>query len=239
MKKTYQMVERALVDRLLRGEPRPGCHLESERDLAARFSVSRTTIREALLKLQKSGWISVQQRHATVVNDFWSEGDLRLLSSITRNSEPFPNDLSSHLLEFRLQFAPDYARKAVENDAEKLAEVLGRAEKLRNCTSTLVKYDWELHMAMAVLSGNKIYPLVMNSFANIYFKLRVIMFAQEEHRVQTRNYYKEMRTAAATGNAAYAEEITRRAMKQRLENFKQQSVTPVPDRHENLIHEPA
>lgn len=223
MKKSYQMVEKALVDGLLKGEPKPGCHLESERDLAARFSVSRTTVREALLKLQNSGWISVQQRHATVVNDFWSQGDLELLSSITRNSEPFPPDLASHLLELRVQFAPDYARRAVENEGQKLAEMLGRAEKLRNSSGALVKYDWELHMAMAVMSGNKIYPLIMNSFANVFFKLRVILFAKEEHRLQTRNYYKEMLKTAVGGNASHAEEITRFAMKQRLENFRQQT----------------
>lgn len=72
MKKTHEMVEKALVDALLKGDPQPGSHLQSERDLAARFAVSRATVREALLKLQKSGWISVQQRHATVVNNFWS-----------------------------------------------------------------------------------------------------------------------------------------------------------------------
>jgi len=223
MKKTHQMVEKALVDGLLRGDPKPGSQLQSERDLAARFAVSRTTVREALIKLQNSGWISVQQRHCTVVNDFWSQGDLELLSSITRNSEPFPPELASHLLELRVQFAPDYARRAVANDAAKLLELLGRAEKLRNSAGALVKYDWELHLAMAVMSGNRIYPLILNTFAKVYSTLRVVLFAKEEHRLQARSYYREMLQAASTGAAEHAEEITRAAMELRLHNFKQQS----------------
>ena len=223
MKKTHEMVEKVLVEGFLRGDLKPGEHLQSERDLAARFGVSRATVREALMKLQGSGWISVQQRHATVVNDFWAEGDLELLSSITRNSEPFPPDLASHLLELRVQFAPDYARRSVENNPARLMACLADSGKVRNCSSAMVKFDWELHLTMAVLSGNKIYPLIMNSFAGLYSKLRQKLFVQEEHRAQARNFYRELLQAAGTGDADHAELITREAMKQRLESFKRQS----------------
>jgi len=223
MKKTHEMVEKALVDALLKGDPKPGSPLQSERDLAARFAVSRATVREALLKLQKSGWISVQQRHATVVNNFWSQGDLELLSSITRNSEHFPPDLASHLLELRIQFAPDYARRAVENGAEQLTECLARSKRLGNGPGALARFDWELHLTMAILSGNKIYPLIMNSFASLYFKLRGEFFASEEYRNQARSFYKELLQATLVRDAIQAENITRAAMKLRLENFKRQA----------------
>jgi GntR family transcriptional regulator, negative regulator for fad regulon and positive regulator of fabA len=225
MKRTHEMVERALVDGFLKGDPMPGSHLQSERELAARFSVSRATVRDALVKLQKAGWISVEQRHATIVNDFWAKGDLELLSSIDKNSETFPLDLASHLLELRVQFAPDYARKAVENDAEQLAECLGRSAKLRNSASTMMKFDWELHLTMAVLSGNKIYPLIMNSFSGLYSRLRREFFASEEYRAQARSFYRELLHAASMRNAAHAEDITREAMKLRLEYFKR-NATP-------------
>ncbi|HJV37019.1 GntR family transcriptional regulator [Geomonas sp.] len=220
MRKTHEMVEKALVSSLLSGDPRPGSQLQSERDLAARFAVSRATVREALLKLQKSGWISVQQRRATIVNDFWSCGDLDLLSSITKNSEPFPEDLTLHLLELRCQFAPDYARRAVLNSAAKLVELLCRHHKLRNSPASMVKYDSQLHHTMAVLSGNKIYPLIMNSFAELYSRLKGDFFTSPEHRAQARTFYGELQEAAQTGDADGAEELTRLAMNQRLESFQ-------------------
>jgi GntR family transcriptional regulator, negative regulator for fad regulon and positive regulator of fabA len=222
MKKSHEMVERALVDSLLKGDPQPGCQLQSERDLAERFAVSRATVREALLKLQKSGWISVQQRHATIVNNFWSQGDLELLSSITRNSEHFPLELASHLLEFRMQFAPDYARRSVRNAPEKLVELLTRSKRLSSGPGAMSRYDWELHLNMAIFSGNKIYPLVMNSFADLYFKLRGEFFAREESRNQAREFYRELLQAAQLRDADRAEQLTRDAMKVRLELFKEQ-----------------
>lgn len=221
MKKTHEMVERALVDAFLKGDHQPGSHLLSERDLAAQFAVSRATVREALLKLQKSGWISVQQRHATVVNNFWSQGDLELLSSITRNSEHFPPDLASHLLELRLQFAPDYARRAVENRPEELTDCLMRAKRISCGSGAMARYDWDLHLTMAILSGNKIYPLIINSFADLYFKLRGEFFANPEYRDQARDFYKALLQAVTLRDADQAESVTRAAMRLRLESFKQ------------------
>lgn len=223
MKKTHQMVERALVEGFLKGDPLPGHHLQSERELAARFAVSRATVREALLKLQQSGWISVQQRHATVVNDFWSHGDLELLFSITRNSEQFPHELASHLLELRVQFAPDYARRAVQNDAPRLAACLARSRKLRNSSTSVSRFDAELHLTMAVLSGNRIYPLIMNSFTSLFQRFKGEFFDYEEHRAQAMVFYKELMAAAGSGNAVQAEAVTRSAMEERLANFRKKS----------------
>ena len=221
MKRTHQMVEKALVEELLKGNPQPGCHLQSERELAARFSVSRATVREALLRLQRSGWITVQQRHPTVVNDFWTSGNLELLSSITKNSEPFPWDLTLHLLEMRAQFAPDYARRAVENDAPRLTEYLGRASKVRNSSSNMAKYDEELHLTMAVLSGNKLYPLMMNSLSELFSRVKAELFVDEEHRNQARLFYKELLESAGARNPDRAEVLTRTEMNKRLERFRQ------------------
>lgn len=226
MKKSHEMVEKALVDELLKGEVKPGTPLQSERDLAARFSVSRATVREALLRLQKSGWISVQQRHSTMVNDFWSRGNLDLLNSISKNKDPFPPDLATNLLELRVQVAPDYARKAVENDAEKLTEQLSRFTKLKNSISGVVKFDWDLHLSMAVMSGNKIYPMIMNSFAALYLKIKEQLFATPEHRVQARAFYEELLEAAVAKNPDQAEEVTRAAMQLRLEEYKKQAQEP-------------
>lgn len=220
MKRTHEVVEKTLVEGLLKGEPQPGSHLQSERELAARFSVSRATVREALLKLQKSGWISVQQRHATVVNEFWRRGDLELLSSIGRNTDPFPPDLAGDLLELRVQCAADYARRAVENDAPLLVEFLSRAGKLRNCCGTVLRFDAELHLTMALLSRNKLYPLLINTFSGLYLRLKGKFFAKEEHRAQARSFYEKLLRAAQSGDAGEAERVTRAAMRTRLENFR-------------------
>lgn len=237
MKKSYEKVERTLVDSFLRGTPAPGSPLESERDLAEKFSVSRATVREALLQLEKSGWISKQQRHATIVNDFWSQGDLELLASIEKNSETFPLDLAVQILELRVQFAPDYARKAVQNNSLHVVDFLSGAKRLSDSGTSIARFDWELHLTLAKLSGNRIYPLIMNSSAHLYGRLRRQYFEKDEIRDLTRRYYGELLQAAMDGDGDKAEEITRRAMGLRLSifrryaeaNFDATGVTSPPD----------
>ena len=223
MRKSHEKVVKSLVDGLLKGSPPPGSTLESERELAVRFSVSRATVREALQQLERSGWISIRQRHATVVNDFWTTGDLALLSSIDRNSDDFPLELALHLLELRLQFAPDYARKAVENGGPKLVECLSRSRKLGTSPAAIARFDWELHLTMAVLSGNKIYPLVMNSFAQLYHRLKQQFFASEELRLIACDFYRKLMHAASEKNGAIAEEVTRSALRQKLGVFRREA----------------
>ena len=223
MKKSHERVEKALIDAFLKGNPAHGAALQSERDLAEQYSVSRTTVREALQHLQQSSWITVNQRHATIVNDFWSDGDLELLSSIARNTESFPMELAANLLELRVQFAPDYARRAVENDSSQVIACLARARKLGDHSGAVAKFDWELHKTMAILSGNKIYPLLLNSFAKLYFRLRGQFFADDEFRVLARGFYQKLMHAAIEEDGQQAEEITRSAMKQRLHVFRRQA----------------
>lgn len=221
MKRSHEKVERCLVSSLLNGSIPPGSSLESERELAEKFSVSRATVREALQQLEKSGWISKQQRHATVVNDFWSKGDLDLLASIEKNSESFPMELAIHILELRVQFAPDYARKAIVNNSAEVVDFLLRARKISDSGTAIAKYDWELHLRMAILSGNRIYPLIMNSSEHLYSRLRRQFFANQEVRSLTKAYYRDLLQAAVERNGEKAEEITRSAMRQRLATFKQ------------------
>ncbi|MBJ6723896.1 GntR family transcriptional regulator [Geomesophilobacter sediminis] len=221
MKRSHEKIERCLVNSLLSGAVPPGSALESERDLAEKFSVSRATVREALQQLEKSGWISKQQRHATVVNDFWSKGDLDLLASIERNSETFPVDLAIHILELRVQFAPDYARKAIENNSSRVVEFLMRAKKITDSGTAIARYDWELHLTLAILSGNRIYPLIMNSSEHLYSRMRRQFFAKQEIRTLTKAYYKDLLQAAMEGDAEKAELITRTAMRQRLSTFQE------------------
>jgi len=80
-----------------------------------------------------------------------------------------------------------------------------------------------LHLIMAILSGNKIYPLIMNSFADLYFKLRGQFFASEEHRDEARSFYRELLQAVTKKDARRAEAVTRAAMELRLEQFKRQA----------------
>ncbi|MCL4424800.1 MAG: GntR family transcriptional regulator [Firmicutes bacterium] len=213
--KSSEKVEKALIEAILGGTLPPESPLPGERELAARYSVTRPTVREALQRLIRDGWITVSQRRTTLVNDFWTEGNLNVLSTIAGSVVNVPSEFVAQLLEFREVIGPDYARKAVENRSLQLVACLAKAPADGDI-ERLVDFDWELHRTMAVLSGNRIYPLILNSFSEMYCRMAVSYFAFEECRDASRRFYLELLKAAVNADARKAEEITRSAMKESL-----------------------
>lgn len=222
MKKSAEIIEKGIIDAILAGPSPPGSTLPSERDLAARYEVNRAVVREALQRLAAAGWITVSQRRATVVNDFWTAGNLDILSAIAKNAESFPMEVVAHLLELRAELAPAYARKAVQNDSAQVIACLAKARKLGDNAGAYAKFDWELHRTMALLSGNRVYPLILNSFAGLYFKLRGRFFTADEYRTIARSYYQKLMHAALNENGDEAAEVTSTAMWQRVHVFRRQ-----------------
>jgi DNA-binding GntR family transcriptional regulator len=66
MKSRSQFLRDAIEEQIAVGELRPGQHLD-ETELAARFEVSRTPIREALIQLASMGLVVIRPRRGAVV----------------------------------------------------------------------------------------------------------------------------------------------------------------------------
>src|SRR5687767_8749538 len=121
--------EAALVDAILAGRHAPGSSLPAERELAARLGVTRPTLREALQRLHRDGWLTIRHGQQTRVNDFWREGGLNVLDTVVRHGR-VPPGFVGQLLEVRTLLAPAYARAAVARDGAAVAARLRAAEAL-------------------------------------------------------------------------------------------------------------
>lgn len=65
--KTYHRIAEGILDLINSGQFAPKSRLPPERELAARFDVSRTTVREALLALEASHIVKIRQRSGAYV----------------------------------------------------------------------------------------------------------------------------------------------------------------------------
>ena len=68
-KRLYLRIAQALLSDIQQHELAAGARLPSDRDLAARFEVSRATVREALFAMELSGAIVVRHGDGTYVAD--------------------------------------------------------------------------------------------------------------------------------------------------------------------------
>jgi GntR family negative regulator for fad regulon and positive regulator of fabA len=208
-----QQAESALVDAILRGRHPAGSVLPGERDLAAALGVTRPTLREALQRLHRDGWLAIHQGRETRVRDVWREGGLNVLGAVVRHGGALPPGFVAQLLEVRTALAPAYARAAVARRARTVAARLSEAEALGDEPAAFVRFDWQVHHALAVASGNPIYALILNGFAGVHDALAGRYFAQAAGRRASRAFYAALRDAARRRSPSRAEEVTREAMR--------------------------
>ena len=128
--------EQSLVSAILDGTFPVGSSLPGERTLSAQLGITRPTLREAIQRLSRDGWLTVRQGKPTLVKNFWQEGGLNVLSALVQYSQQLPPDFVPNLLEVRLQLAPAYTRAAVIHAPDKVLHCLNGYEDLADTAVT-------------------------------------------------------------------------------------------------------
>ncbi len=208
-------VENVLLEAILDGDYPPGSFLPGERTLSAQLGVTRPTLREAIQRLARDGWLTVAHGKATLVNDFWREGGLNVLGKLVEYPQHLPPHFVEQLLEVRSQMAPAYTRAAVERAGPEVADFLAIAPELEREPSTAAGYahfDWQLHYLLTIRSGNPIYTLILNGFRGFYQDVARRYFASLAARRLSARFYDDLRAAAEAGDALQAERLCRDVM---------------------------
>jgi GntR family negative regulator for fad regulon and positive regulator of fabA len=205
--------ERALVGRILDGTYPVGSALPGERALAAALGVTRPTVREALQRLSRDGWVVIRQGTPTRVRDYLREGGLGVLAALSERAGEADGELVAYLLEVRGVLAPAYVRAAARLDPEGVLAALDGSDKLAEEPAEFAAFDWALHRDLARASGNPIYALILNDFEGISLAAGRGYFESPAARAASREFYAALRAAVREGPEAAAE-VTRRAMLQ-------------------------
>ena len=206
--------EKSLIQAILDGRYPTGSTLPAERELAAALGVTRPTLREALQRLHRDGWISIRHGKGTVVNDYWAHGGLNVLSALVRHGKRLPDDFIRNLLEVRTALAPAYARAAVDRSPAQVLACLEEAPQLALTAAGFARFDWSLHRSLAAASGNPIHSLILNGFAGFYEEVAGLYFAHAEGRRLSQSFYAALARAARLAAARQAERVTRDAMEE-------------------------
>ena len=112
---SQEIVESRLIEAILDGTFPANSHLPAERELAESLGVTRPTLREALQRLTRDGWVEIHHGKPTRVRDYLTEGNLGVLNALAENPNFSPQNFVPDLLSVRLAMAPMYAKLAVEN----------------------------------------------------------------------------------------------------------------------------
>lgn len=199
------------IQELIRAERiRPGERLPSERDLATRLSVSRASLREALIALELSGVIEVRGGSGVYVSE------LPEPESTLPEAGPGPFEVLSARRLIEAEIAAIAARMATDSAIDAILAAVVEMERQHANKPTNEHNDRAFHMAIARATGNSALVGVMEYLweqrGRLWHKLKE-HFQTEELRQETLADHRRILAAIAAHDPAGA----KRAMRAHLE----------------------
>lgn len=157
------------------GALKPGDKLPSERDLAEQMKISKTIVHLGLEDLARTGFINVTPRRGTVVADFAETGNLETLNAILRyNGGKLDRQMVVSIVELRSAIEGGalirLGRNHSQQDMEELREMMRQFEEASRLSPDIPAVAAALarfHYKICTLSGNQLFPLIMNAFRGV------------------------------------------------------------------------
>jgi GntR family negative regulator for fad regulon and positive regulator of fabA len=210
--KPAEIAETRLLEAILDGSFPINSNLPGERDLAAQIGVTRPTLREALQRLVRDGWLDIQHGKPTRVRDYWHEGSLAVLAALAQSPYHQSPDFIAYLLEIRFLLAPTYTYQALERSSAEISALLDRADKLTEDPALFAQFDWQLHYLLTQQAENPVFRLLLNSFEGLYAEMGKHYFSLAECRQHSRKFYAALQNCIASENLCDAAALTRETM---------------------------
>lgn len=156
----YQEIVDQIQQQILSGALKPGDQIPAERDLAERFGVSRTAVREAIKSLTEKGLIEVFVGRGTFVTNLSHDRVVESMTILLRNE---PHNVAS-LQEARELLEVPAARLAAmrrsDTHVARLRAIAAELEEEQTISARLVDGDTEFHVEMARATGNPVLVLL-------------------------------------------------------------------------------
>lgn len=173
-KKVAERIATTLRSAIVKGRFQPGDALPSERELAERYEVNRSSIREALKRLEAWGLVTIRQGGATRVTEFLLNAGFSVLPDLLEAGGERSAGVLADLHELRgliLGFAAE--RAAIKADPASIARLEGLARKLaepRIEPAAAQALDYDFFEQLVLITGNQLLLLLAKVVRDIYFR---------------------------------------------------------------------
>lgn len=197
------------IERLILEKMSPGDKLPAERELAEMLGVSRSSIRDAMRRLEMVGLVQPRQGAGTVVREISTEKLVSPLANIIAHKR----QLVGELLDFRKMLEPPLAaRAATHASAEEVAqmeEILHRQEKKVRGGELAMEEDSEFHYRIALGSGNSVVLKVLDVVMDLLRETRSRSLQSEGRPQKSLAGHRRILAAIRRRDAAGAETAMR------------------------------
>lgn len=222
----YQQIVEQIEQSIRSGQLKPGDQLPAERDLAERFGVSRTAVREAVKALGEKGLVEALPGRGTFVIDATSQVIKQSLDLLINNSTP---EGLAHLEDVREIFEPEIAaRAAIRAEPKQLAamrDAIEAMERSLDDSGAYIEADLDFHLALAEAAQNPLVLTLIDSIVGLLRVQRTRVFHAPEGPARGQHHHRRILHAVENHDP----EAARAAMQSHLEQVREDSQVAVSE----------
>ena len=201
--------------RILSGLLKPGDRLPPERELAEELGISRGSVNQGILDLERMGFLRVVPRKGTFVADYIKNATpLTIAAIMNYDSTMYDAELFRGFMDFRILVERECVRLAClhMDDAsrqmlDELTERIYAAEG-EGLTEALYRF----HYSVTQLSGNPAYTIVFQSFELVLRNMIEAHYSDRRELEKCLPLYGRLADAMRNGNAEKADEYLLRIL---------------------------
>jgi GntR family transcriptional regulator, transcriptional repressor for pyruvate dehydrogenase complex len=216
----YEQIVEQIEASILRGDLKSGEQLPAERELALRFGVSRTAVREAIKALREKGLVQPFSGRGTFITSGKSQAMRQSLDMLVKFGGA---EGSTHLAELRSILEPDIAALAAERGEEQhfsaMREAVAKMDTTRDDADGFIEADLDFHLAMAEAAGNPLILSLIDSIVGLLREQRTGIFFVEGGPDRGQHHHKRILDAVLHRKP----DAARDAMRAHLEQVREDS----------------
>ncbi|MER6465580.1 FadR/GntR family transcriptional regulator [Streptomyces sp. NPDC001288] len=173
------LLEARLRDDILNGTHEPGSLLPPERELAAGYGVTRTTLKHALTRLEQAGLLSTRHGIGTRILDYLRVGGADLLPMLAAQDPTWLREVFEVRRHVGVLIAGRAAVRRTARQARRLEDLIRQVADAADADAVQLA-DAEVHRELARATGNRVYLLLTNTLFNAYLPVRAALRAPFE-----------------------------------------------------------
>jgi GntR family transcriptional repressor for pyruvate dehydrogenase complex len=205
----YEEIVRQIKTMIAEGRLKSGDQLPPERDLAEKFVVSRTSVREALRALESLGLVEIRPGEGTFVKEVSVEALIEPLAMVMASQR----ETIAELFEARRLIEPAIAglaaRRATPDEIQEMARILEEQAKETAAGRTGLVQDSQFHTAIAAAAHNQAIMRVVHAIMDLLTQSREESLSTPGRPERSHQSHRRILDAITRRNPAAAEEAMR------------------------------
>lgn len=187
---------------------RPGDRLPTERELADRLKVSRSSVRRALEHWERLGIVERRQGSGTYLRAMPERGTARIKLTVSLEREAL---LRIHEVRraLELEAAELAALHATPEEIDDLEQKLRRMEEVRARDGRAPEEDWAFHLAVYRATHNPLFEQIFENLKGLFHRFFERPLGIEGFSARSFELHRRLYEAIAAHDSARAREITR------------------------------